>query len=174
MSNQPQNAVDKITETKLEDYGLKEKKEERVAATNYRPAPAKTKTKTKTFTPKQPTSAKEWRKRFPDTSAVSVSTTLREQIREVRSIPQLETVNAVYTQAEWDVACETMKRGMQDIFAAAGFVCKTNADQQRFFSAMFAGLPECFKHEDDDGRYRSIAIEGQLGLDIPDFLRRDK
>ena len=173
MSNQAQDAVNKITETKLSEYGVKQK-EERVTATNYQPAPAKT--KTKTYTPKPTTSAQEWRKRFPNTSAVSVSRTLREQIQAVRGIPHLNTVDAVYTQAEWDKATDAVKRGVQDILAAAGFVCKTNADQQRFFAAMFAGLPECFKHEDDSGRYRQIVLDesqAELDLSIPDFLRRD-
>jgi hypothetical protein len=86
-------------------------------------------------------------------------------------------VDAVYTQAEWQTVEDTLRHAMQDIFGAAGFVCKSNAEQQAFFKLMFEHLPQAFKHGDATGLYRQIVVDesqDELDLSIPDFLRRDK
>jgi hypothetical protein len=179
MTKQAQDAVNAITDSKLSDYGVTQPQTEtREPATNYTPAPPrKTKTKAKTYTPKPVTSAEDYRRRFPSTSPASLSGPIAERVRKLRDIPHLSTVDAVYTQAEWQTVEDTLRHAMQDIFGAAGFVCKSNAEQQAFFKLMFEHLPQAFKHGDATGLYRQIVVDesqDELDLSIPDFLRRDK
>ena len=178
MTKQAQDAVNAITDSKLSDYGVTEKKETREPATNFVPAPPrKTKAKTKTFTPKPATSAEDYRKRFPSTSPASLTGSIAERVRKLRDIPHLSTVDAVYTQAQWRTVEDTLRHAMQDIFGAAGLICKSNKDQQAFFETVFDNLSQGFKHGDATGRYRQIVVDesqDELDLSIPEFLRRDK
>ncbi|NCW69855.1 MAG: hypothetical protein EBV86_15095 [Marivivens sp.] len=120
-----------ITKSKLSDYGIEEKREVR---------PAKISTSRKTYTPKPVTPAHVWREKFGHaTPKVIAHQPLRDRVRALRD-----------NHADEKQVEAVMRQAMQDVFDAAGLVCKSNDKQQEYWRLLIANIPNFFTWESDD------------------------
>lgn len=131
MTKQAKDVVDTITKSKLSDYGIEEKREVR---------PAKISTSRKTYKPKPVTPAHVWREKFGHaTPKVIAHQPLRDRVRALRD-----------NHADEKQVEAVMREAMQDVFDAAGLVCKSNDKQQEYWRLLIANIPNFFTWESDD------------------------